>query len=173
MNEWIKFPCGQGTCRECFHKLVQTCPSEILKRPDLALFEPDRNPAHHYSCPFCKMPYTPRTKVQHHKCSNDVTAHEVEVCELVPTPYAYQSFDHSLPAHIPTAAEYPEMQDRFAMYWDKVRAERLRETQANARNGGIPMEELFGIHHLPSVTDQCRYCSCKPTLAPLARCFLE
>lgn len=128
-DEWIKLPCNKQTCRCCFEKLIQSCPSVMLLGPSLIIFDPDHNAAHCYHCPFCKVPYTPRTKVVWHQAQDGgVTAREVEVRNVVTIPYAYQSFAGDKPAHIATADEYAAMEVQYAMYWDSVAEDTLRET---------------------------------------------
>ena len=144
-DEWVKFPCGKQTCRDCFEKLVQSCPSEISKRPNLSLFEPDRNPAHHHSCPFCKVAYSPQTKMQHHVRAEKLTARDVKVHDLVPTSYGYQSFNPEAPAYIATETEYHAMEIQYAAYLREAEANRRRESQIDAQRGHIPREELQSL----------------------------
>ena len=145
LDEWVKFPCGQQTCRGCFEKLVQSCPAEISKGANLAVFEPSRNPSHHHSCPFCKAPYSSQTKVQHRVRTDEIASREVRVCDLIPTPYAYQSFDANAPAHIATEAEYCAMEPRYEAYLRRVEAQRLQESRLEAQRGFIRLDELLSL----------------------------
>jgi len=146
-HEYVKFPCGQRTCKGCFEKLVQSCPAEISKRPNLAIFQPGRNPAHRHSCPFCKAAYCSQTRVQYWVRGSSNTAHDVEVHELVTIPFAYQSFDPGVPGHIATEADYHAMQIRYDAYLRQVEAERLRESQMEAQRGATTLtsDELVGL----------------------------
>ena len=117
LDEWITLPCCDDKvkyCHDCFGKLVQSCPSSIMKEEKLVVFDPDNNADHCYNCPFCRAPYTPRTKLVQHRVQNDhVPTLEVEVHSLITIPYAYQSFDLNLPAHIPTVAQYQALQVNY------------------------------------------------------------
>jgi hypothetical protein len=77
-------------------------------------------------------------------------ASEVEVRDLFAIPYAYQSFDPSAPAHIATVSEYRAMEDRYAAYWRKVEANRLRESRVNAQREE-DRQEL--VHQLNAATN--------------------
>ena len=148
----MKFPCGQETCRSCFEKLVQSCPAAISQRANLCLFEPGRNPNHHHSCPFCKVPYSAETTVQHRVGAGKVAVRDVRVDDLVATPYAYQSFDTDAPAYIATPDEYRAMLPRYETYLQKIEAQRLRESLVEARRQQIPSDELLSL--LDAVTWQ-------------------
>jgi len=134
----VEFPCGKRTCRDCFQKLVETCPSEMLKRKGLWRFDPDRDdtPCHH--CPFCKDAYTPRTKMQLHERDKADAASEVKVRELVHIPYAYQSFDDEMQAHVPTQADFVAANEQYVAYLDRMEQEAL---EASA----VPQPEMWSL----------------------------
>jgi len=128
-QEWIEFPCGKRTCSTCLQQLVQSCPPAILTNPCLVVFDPDRNASHCYNCPFCKTPYVPKTELTQHRVQGrGVISRKVPLYQLVEIPYAYQSFDSHLPAHIPNATQYEAVRTRYTAYWNSVANERLRET---------------------------------------------
>ena len=145
-NDWIEFPCGKPptsphmTCTCCLQKLVRACPSVVATNPTLMVFKPDDDPTHCYSCPFCKVAYTPRTKVIQHRVREGgvVITREVEVGSLVVIPFGYQSFDDTLPAYIETAARYDAL---FAQY---------REYEDNAGQVSVPfsVELLAELHDM-------------------------
>ena len=127
LEEWVQFPCGKKICRTCLEKHVQTCPLEISKFATLTVFDPDGNPLHRYSCPFCKVAYTPEMEVQHHVPGTVKFVQQVKVRSLVRIPFAYQSFDSNMPSHILTIDEYCTMKSHFDSFLrqDRSRIELL------------------------------------------------
>jgi len=145
LEEWVHLPCcSQYTCRFCLQKIVETGPPELMKHPYLlVVFRPYQNPAHRYRCPFCMTGFTPSTKIQH--CVREeshVAKHEVEVRHLATVPYAYQSLDPDVPAHIATEADFALMSE--------CHAEFLRQFEEEARIETAPTRESI-IASLDSV----------------------
>lgn len=134
VKEWIEIQCcRQQFCLGCLENVVRTCPSEIQKYPRLELFEPEKDPAQRHGCPYCRVPFSPATKVLHRGMVDNVTTQKMwEISSLVIIPCAFQSFDSQIPACIFTMAEYRTAQGRFEEYRRRVSAEAVRRSQERA-----------------------------------------
>ena len=135
VSQWVELPCRQQTCCECLAKLVRTCPRAIQPIPNLVRFEPRTLPAEHcYTCPFCQAPYYPWTAIQ--LMGEGGQKSEVPVSDVVPTPYAYQSFDSKdLPAYVAGAADYDRVMVAYEKYLQTELEKRLRESAAASSEG--------------------------------------
>ena len=141
LHEWVELPCGQEVCHICLEKLVHTCPVEISKVQDVVRFRPGVKENHCYTCPFCRDPYYPWTKIKQYAQSADGRAPagmaELEVQLLVQTPHAYQSFSDKLPAHL-YIDDCATVRQQYQEYVDRMTEQQILESSRPR-----PLEELL------------------------------
>jgi len=126
LTDWVELPCGKEICTGCLKKLINFgCPEVIQEIEGVAIFEPESNSKHFYTCPFCKSPYYPTTELQRHiwdgKDHKDGHASTINfllpVQSMVETPYAYQSFDITAGRKASvTREEYPTVMEQYVVY---------------------------------------------------------